>query len=97
MSLGKASSRILIAEGPSGELLGFFVLQLIAHTEPLFVVPSRRASGIAEGLADHMLEFMQEAKARGWMLVTDNPLVAKMSEARGMVPIQSSMKVFVAK
>lgn len=92
MSLNQMTSRVLVAEGESGELIGFFCLQLIPHVEPMFVVPSMRASDVAETLADKMLEFMQQAQARGWMLCTDNPLVARMAEARGMEQVKA--KVF---
>lgn len=95
MSLNRPTSRVLLAEGEHGELLGFFVMQLVPHTEPLWVLPSRRASGIAEELADRMLISMIEMQARGWMLVADNPIVAKMAEARGMVKEESP--VYVAK
>jgi len=95
MSLNRPTTRILLAEDEHGAMLGFFVMQLVPHTEPLWVLPSRRASGIAEELADRMLTFMLEIQARGWMLVADNPVVAKMAEARGMVKEESP--VYVAK
>jgi hypothetical protein len=93
MSLNRPTSRVLVAEDQHGELLGFFVMQMIAHTEPLWVRPSRRGGAIAEELADRMLAFMTEVKARGWMLAADNPIVEKMAEARGMIRVDSPMYV----
>ena len=93
MSLNRPTSRVLVAEDEHGDLLGFFVMQLVPHTEPLWVRPSKRGSEIAEILADKMLTFMLEVQARGWMLVADNPIVAKMSEQRGMTRVESPVYV----
>jgi hypothetical protein len=95
MSLNRLASRILIAEDTDGALLGFFVCQYVIHTEPLWVVPSRRGGEIAEQLADQMLGYMMEIQARGWMLIANDPVAAKMAEARGMVREESP--VYVAK
>jgi hypothetical protein len=95
MSLNRPTSRVLVAEDEHGALAGFFVMQLVPHTEPLWVRPSRRGSEVAETLANMMAEFMMSMQARGWMLVADNPIVAKMSEARGMTKVESP--VYVAK
>jgi hypothetical protein len=95
MSLNRLTSRILAAEDTDGELLGMFVLQWIPHTEPLWVLPSRRGGEIANELADRMQKFLIGAEARGWMLQADNPTVAKMAEDRGMVRVESP--VYIAK
>jgi hypothetical protein len=92
-SLNRDASRILVAEDVSGQLLGFFVAQYVIHTEPMWVLPSQRASGIADDLADKMLEFMISNNARGWVLVANSPIVAKMAEARGMVREESPVYV----
>lgn len=89
MSLNRATSRIRIAQSHSGELLGFHVFQLIPSAGPLFVTPSARGSGIAEQLADDMVEFFVESSARGWIVVADNPAAARLCEARGMTKIAS--------
>lgn len=94
MSLNRPTSRILVAER-EGELLGFMVMQLVPHTEPLWVRPSERGSGIAESLADQMVEFMFSVQSRGWMVVADNPMAAKLCEARGMMKVDAP--VYVAK
>ena len=84
MALNRATSRIRIAESASGELLGFHVFQLIPSAGPLFVTPSARGTGIAERLADDMVEFFVESEARGWIVIAGNPVSAKLCEARGM-------------
>jgi len=93
LSLNRPTTRILVAEDASGELLGFICLQMVPHTEPLFVRPSQRGTGLAEELADRMLDFMMEIQARGWMVVADNPVAEKLCESRGMVKIESPVYV----
>jgi hypothetical protein len=95
MSLNRKTSLILIAEDSEGILVGLFVLQWIPHTEPLWVLPSRRGGEIANELADRMQQFLTNEKARGWMLQADNPIVEKMAEARGMIRVESP--VYIAK
>jgi len=94
MSLNPSTSRILVAER-AGELKGFIVLQLIPHTEPLWVAPSMRSSGIAETLADKMAEFMAEVHARGYMVVAEHPSAAKLCEERGMKRVDAPVYVKV--
>jgi len=95
MSLNRPTSRVLVAEDEHNELLGFIVMQLVPHTEPLWVRPSQRGTEVANELADRMLSFMIEIQARGWMLVASNDIIAKMAEARGMV--RETQPVYVAK
>jgi hypothetical protein len=95
MSLNRPTSRVLVAEDEYGDLLGFIVMQLVPHTEPLWVRPSKRGGEIANELADRMLTFMMEIQARGWMLVASNDVIAKMAEERGMV--RETSPVYVAK
>lgn len=95
MSLNRLTSCILLAEAADGTLLGFSVLQMVPHVEPLWVKPSMRATGLAESLADKMIAFMVGMRARGWMAVADNPVAAKLCEAHGMTKVESP--VYVAK
>lgn len=71
------------------ELVGFIVLQLYPHPEPLWVKDDHRGTGVAEGLADHMLAFMREIKIRGFMVVADSEFAEKLCEERGMERVQS--------
>lgn len=95
MSLSRDASRILVAEDDDGKLLGFVVLQLIPHVEPLYVIPSMRATGLAEDLADHIISFLVEQKARGWMAVAESPFAEKLCEREGMQRVQ--LPVYVSK
>jgi hypothetical protein len=94
MQLARATSRIRVAER-DGVLLGFHVLQLMPHAEPLWVKPSERASGLADQLANDMLDFLVEIHARGWIVVADSPHAAKLCEAREMTKIESPVYVKV--
>lgn len=93
MSLNRNTTRILVAEDEHGTLLGFYCLQLFPHAEPLWTAPSQRGTGLADQLADMMLSFLVEVRARGWMIVADSPYAAKMCEARGMRKLESPVYV----
>lgn len=93
MSLNRPTSRILVAEDADGALLGFVVLQFIPHTEPLWVAPSQRGTGLAEQLADKIIEFMVEIGARGWVAVADSPVAAQLCEKVGMTKLESPVYV----
>jgi acetyltransferase (GNAT) family protein len=94
MSLNRQLTRILVAKRGE-EIAGFIVLQLVPHTEPLYVAPSERGTDLAASLADQMVEFLLSVKARGWMVVADNPHAKKLCEDRGMTKVKSP--VFIAK
>jgi predicted N-acetyltransferase YhbS len=92
MSLNRELTRILVAED-DGRLIAFLVLQAIPHTEPLWVAPSARGTSIAQELADDMVAYLKEVGARGWMLVADHPIAARMAEERGMFKVESPVYV----
>jgi GNAT superfamily N-acetyltransferase len=94
MSLARETSRILVAEH-DGELKGFVVLQLVPHTEPLWVAPDARGTGLAESLADQMMEFLVSIHARGWMVVADNPFAARLCEDRKYKRVEAPVYVRV--
>jgi hypothetical protein len=94
MALNRELTRILVAED-EGVLAGFAILQLIPHVEPLWVAPSKRGTEVASTLADKMIEYMVEAKARGWIAVASNSQVAKMCEEHGMTRVDKPVYVKV--
>jgi hypothetical protein len=94
MSLNRTLTRILVAKREDA-IVGFIVLQLVPHSEPLYVAPSERGTDLAASLADQMVEFLLSVKARGWMVVADNPHAKKLCEDRGMTKVKSP--VFIAK
>jgi GNAT superfamily N-acetyltransferase len=83
MSLNRATSRILVKE-EAGQIIGFHVFQLVPFCGPLYVRPEYRGTTIAGELADEMLTFLTDAKARGWITTAANRHSEKLCEARGM-------------
>jgi hypothetical protein len=91
MSLNRNMSRILIAERDG--VMAFHVFQFLPFCGPLFVPPSMRGTGVAEELANRMVDFLAESEARGWVVVADSPHAAKLCEDRGMTEIESPVYV----
>ena len=75
------------------KLVGFVVLQLYPHTEPLYVEPQYRGVGIAEELADQMVAFINSIRARGVMVVADHPSVIELCESRGWTKLDHPVYV----
>lgn len=89
MSLNRLTTpRIRVAE-KDGEIVGLFVLQLTPQCGPMWVAPRERGSGLADDLANEMLDFLIESQARGWFIVADSPHVPKMCEDRGLRKLES--------
>jgi len=84
-SLNRYTSRILIAE--RGNEFAFHVFQLVPYCGPLYVPRSMRGQGIAEDLADKMMEFLVENNARGWLVTAESAHAAKLCETRGMMRV----------
>lgn len=93
MSLSRATTRIRVAEDEQGDLKGFFVLQHTPQAGPMYIVPSVRGTGLADELANQMLNYLVDTEARGWFIVADSPHVPPMCEARGMVKLKSPVYV----
>ena len=92
MSLNRMTSRVLLAE--RGEVIvGFSVVQLFPGVGPLYVRPASRGTDVAASLADMTMAWLQEIKARGWMVVADSPFTVKLCEARGMERLESPVYV----
>jgi len=87
MSLNRATSRILVAEDSEGKLVGFQVLQLVPHVEPLYVAPSARATGLAEELVERMVKFLGEVQIRGYLASAESPFAAQLCEKHGMTKL----------
>jgi Acetyltransferase (GNAT) domain len=97
MSFNWDMTRVRVVEDEAGKLLGFYALQMVPHAEPIFLAPATRGTGLADELADDMLEFLTDVHARGWMIVADSPHVGHMCEERGMKKLGSPVYVMVPK
>lgn len=72
------------------KLVGFFVLQLFPHTEPLYVDSTTHNSPeIAISLVRQMVEFIKSINIRGYMVVADTEFAKLMCERGGMQQIES--------
>lgn len=83
-SLNRQTSRIRVAENAAGDLLGFVVLQLFPHAEPLWVRPSARGTGVAEQLADDIVGWLMEVGVRGFEVTADTEHAVRLAEKQGM-------------
>jgi hypothetical protein len=91
-SLNRPTSRILIAE-VDGELAGFHIFQFYPHAEPQWVRPRYRGTEISATLADKMLEFLMDAKVRGFMVVADSEFAVALCEQRGMTKLNAPVYI----
>lgn len=89
MPLNKPMTRALVAFDVDNQIVGFYVLKLLPHVEPLFVDPEWRGSGLADELADEMHKVLADTPPGGVWLTAENPLTAKMAEDHGLVIVKS--------
>ena len=71
------------------KLVGFLVVQLIPHVEPMYVDIRHRGTGVAEQLGQGVADYLREAHCRGAMLIADSPATAKLAEKFKMTKITS--------
>lgn len=95
--LNAATAKILCAADPNDHdrLVGFHVIQLFPHVEPLWVAPEYLGTGLASDLASRVMAFMTDIGARGFMVVADNPHTEKLCQTHGMKRVTSPVYVRV--
>jgi hypothetical protein len=93
-ALNRATTRVRAAyDGDT--LVGFLVLQLMPHLEPLYVDRAYRGEGdarcgiIANQLIGDMLTFVGACGIRGFICIADNPIVERMCVDYGLMQITS--------
>jgi hypothetical protein len=72
MKLALRTTRVLVKES-AGRIIAFHVLQLIPHTEPLWIAEEFRGTDLAREMANEMVAFMHGMNARGWLCIADSP------------------------
>ena len=93
--LNNTTARVLcVVDDDRGLLVGFHVLQLFPHCEPLWVHPDYRGLKIADHLAERMLNFMLQIGARGFMVVADSPHAEELCKSHGMKLVTSPVYVY---
>jgi predicted N-acetyltransferase YhbS len=88
MSLNRETTPAIVLAERNGMIVGFIALQMIPHTEPLYVAPDERGTEVASELSDLMLNFLRDNQARGWMVVAENPFAERLCRQRGMVKVE---------
>jgi GNAT superfamily N-acetyltransferase len=75
-----------IGHGPDAIICGFQVVQFVVHSEPMFVEPSMRGTGIAEGLAEATRHYIEKDCRIKRYVSTAKPgsFGARLAEANGM-------------
>jgi len=87
-ALNRETSRVRAAYD-GDKLVGFLVLQLMPHMEPLWVDSSYRGGEIANQLIDDMFAFVGECGIRGFICIADSPHAEVMCTDRGLYKIDS--------
>jgi GNAT superfamily N-acetyltransferase len=91
-------SKILVCEAGEGDdalILGFAVIQFVAHAEPFWVHPDMRGSGIAEDLMGHIVHYVENDCKLGKYIAIAKPgsFGARLCEANGMTPFPGQVYV----
>lgn len=82
-----------IAAYDGDKLIGFHVLQFVAHVEPMYLDKQYRGQGITNILAKRMVETLLEAGVRSYVAIADDPAAAVLCEQSGMKKITSPVFV----
>jgi GNAT superfamily N-acetyltransferase len=87
-------AKAVVAEA-DGLILGFGIVQFITHAEPMWVHPSVRGSGLAEGLADKMCHYIEEDCHIKKYISCAKPgsFAARLCENRGYVASPATMYI----
>jgi hypothetical protein len=88
------TTRARVAFGDSGEVVGFFVLQLFPMVGPVLIQPDGKPELFRQLMRD-MLVFFSDSNARGWMVVAENEKVADLCELLKMQRVE--FPVYIAK
>lgn len=85
MPLNKPLTRARVAFDQEGRPVGFYLIKLLPHPEPIFVDPEWRGTGLAEDLAQDIHDILADTPAGGVWFTAENPMTAKMAEDHGLV------------
>ena len=91
-ALNRETTRVRAAYD-GDKLVGFLVLQLMPHLEPLWVDRDYRGSEIANTLVDDMFAFVAECGIRGFVCIADSPIVEGMCVERGLQAVESPVYI----
>lgn len=91
-------AKAIVAEAGNGDdklVLGFQVVQFIPHAEPLWINPHVRGTGIAEGLVEETMHYVENDCKIKRYLCTAKPgsFAARLAEKYGMVQFPGALFV----
>jgi len=78
-----------------GTLVGWFVLQLVPILGPLWVDSENRDGTISRELAGKMHSYLDESKARGYLVVCESPVSERLATRHGMQKVEAPVYVAV--
>lgn len=75
-----------VGEGKDAIICGFQVVQFVTHAEPLWIHPSMRGTGVAEGLIGATIHYMEvDCKIKRWVvMVKAGSFAARLVEKYGL-------------
>lgn len=86
-----AMAKVVVAEAGTGKqaiILGFCVVQFIVHSEPMWVHPSARGTGIAEGIVQQVMHYIEhDCKIKRYVCIAKTgSFAARLCEQYGYQP-----------
>lgn len=89
----RGMAKALIVENDCGEVIGFNVVQLCVHTEPMWVSPQYRgkSKGVSRNLAMKTADYLRGHGITNWRCSTDTPHVAELCEENGMILVKGKV------
>ena len=82
-----AISRIAVAEDSNGDIIGFFILQLVAHAEPIWVAEDYQRRGVAKMLIDE-INALADAQGTPYFSFAEGGRVAELALKNGMQQLE---------
>lgn len=84
-----AMAKVIVAEAGEGSkaiICGFQVIQFICHAEPMWIHPAMRGTGVAEGLCDNTVEYIEhDSKIKQYVAVAKKgSFASRLAQERGM-------------
>lgn len=91
-------AKAVVAEAGKGQdklILGFQVVQFIPHAEPLWVNSAARGIGVAEGLVEATMHYLeQDCKIKRYLCTAEQgSFAARLAESNGMVAFPGTLYV----
>ena len=85
-------AKVVVAQaglGKDGVILGLGVVQFVTHAEPIWVHPSMRGTGVAEGIMEQVVNYIEkDCHIKRYVVAAkDGSFGARLAEKNGMRPM----------